>query len=650
MRLSEGLAQGGTGGLAPHGASGRSFAHALAACVLAVSLAAALCGHSRAAPPQSASAPASAPVTAPHRSGVGLNLAGWAYFSPDFPLIDQFKRSSGWLTQCEPSRDARCRDFGPDTGSWDTREQAKLDLDAQGWPRRLPSADDPQVRFRSVAVLLFNGNGHTHPIGKYVVAYSGKGVLAHDLAGRKIDQESRPGRDVVEVSNRDDGGWRIAIMATDPKDPLRNIRVFPPGGACQKSIQRYVESAAGCNPKSDGAFVPFDRFPADQLWHPRFLQDLRGFRVLRFMDWGQTNSSPLQHWAERPRLDAANWSGDGGVPIEAMLDLSRAAGADPWINLPMRASDDYVRSFAKLLREKLPAGRIAIVEYANEPWNQAFPVAKWMHDQALSHWPSGPARRAGEDALAVNWYAWRSARICQAIKAEWGAQQPAPVRCVLNGHAANPDQLKQTLACPLAAAELGAACAKRVDVLAVAPYFGGYLGEAEIRPLVQAWPKEPDGGLNRLFQELLAEDGRGAPVRPPLQGLHRNAPAGGALAQSRGWMRDAKAQADAYGLPLWAYEAGQHLTIPPDVDDPAWLALITAANRDPRMARAYERSLADWRAAGGQLVVWFNHMATPSKWGAWGLKEMPFSDAAVKWQAVRTMRDQLDCWWPKCAE
>ncbi|HEV8692455.1 MAG TPA: hypothetical protein VGQ91_19270 [Ideonella sp.] len=583
----------------------------------------------------------------PPRSGVGLNLATWAYYSPDFPLIDQFKRSSGWLTQCEPGRDARCRDFDRDASAWDTREQAKLDLDAQGWPRRLPAAGDGSARYRSVAVLLFNGNGHAHPAGKYVVTYNGKGQLAHDLLGRKLERESRPGRDVVEVSNQIDGGWRIAITATDPKDPLRNIRVFPPGGACQKALDHYVESATGCNVKAEGPFVPFEQFPADRIWHPRFLQDLQGFRVLRFMDWGETNSTAMQHWGERPLLDSAHWSAGNGVPVEAMLALSGAVGADPWLNLPMRASDDYVRGFARLLHDKLPAGRVAIVEYANEPWNQAFPVARWMRQQALSHWPGGAAKAGGEEALAVNWYAWRSARICQTIKAEWG-NQPAPVRCVLNSQAANPDLIKQTLACPQAAAELGSACAKRVDALAIAPYFGGYLGEGALRPLVADWPKDADGGRSRLFQELLAEDERGNPVRPPLQGRHREAPEGGALAQSRGWMRGAKALADSHGLPLWAYEAGQHLILPGGVEDPAWLALIAAANRDPRMARAYERSLADWRAAGGQLVVWFNHMATPSPSGAWGLKETQFSDAAVKWQAVRAMRDGLACWWPGC--
>ena len=583
----------------------------------------------------------------PVRSGLGLNLSAWDYFSPDFPLVDQFKRSSGWLTQCEPSQDKACRGFAKDASAWDTHEQAKLELDEQGWPRRLPDADDAQTRFRSVAVLLFNDNGHAHPAGKYVVTYEGKGVLVHDLIGRKIERESHHGRDVVQIDNQVDGGWRISIKATDPKDPLRNIRVFPPGGACQRDLGHYAETAAGCEAKTQGAFVPFEQFPADQRWHPRFVQDLRGFRVLRFMDWGKTNSSPLAHWADRPRPEDATWASAGGVPVEAMLDLARVAGADPWLNLPMQASDDYVRGFAKLLKAQLAPGQTAIVEYANEPWNQAFPVAGWMLQRAHGQWPN--AKTPNDATLVVNWYAWRSAQICQAIKAEW-AGQAAPVRCVLNVQAANPDLIRQTLACPQAAPTLGAPCAKRVDAVAIAPYFGGYLGTAELTPLVTGWPREADG-LNRVFQELLGEDSQGHAAKTPLQGRHAQAPEGGALAQSRGWMRTAKGLADAYDLPLWAYEGGQHLTLPPgSEDDRAWLDLIAAANRDARMGRAYQRHLGDWQAAGGQLFVWFNHATRPSKWGAWGLKETQFSDAFPKWQAVKAARDNQPCWWAGCLQ
>lgn len=622
--MAEGLAKGGMQERA-HGRAGCGWLASLVCLGLAVAL-------------------LPLPVQARTRAGVGLNLSPWDYYSADFPLIDQFKRSSGWLTQCEPQRDAACRGFTGDASAWDTRERTRLDLDAQGWVRRLPSADDTSVRFRAAAVLLFQGNGRAHPAGKYVVTYEGKGLLAHDLIGRKIESESRPGRDVVDVTNHTDGGWRLSLLATDPADPLRNIRVFPPGGACARDLGRYADSAAACDEKTHGAFVPFEKFPAELRWHPRYLQDLRGFRVLRFMDWAKTNHSPVEHWAERPQPDAASWSGEGGVPWEAMLDLTQAAGADPWLNLPMRADDDYVRGFARLLREKLPAGRVAIVEYANEPWNQAFPVAKWLQQRAAAQWPAA----AGDAASAANWYAWRSAQICQMVKAAWPGQA-APVRCVLNAHGAQPDLTAQMLACPQAAAALGAACGRRVDALAIAPYFGGYLGSAELRPLVAGWPQEPDGGLDKTFQELLAEDARGAPVAAtPLRG-QPGAAEGGALAQARALMRTARVQAARFGLPLWAYEGGQHLTMPPGADDASWLGLITRANRDPRMGRAYERHLADWRAAGGELFVWFNHVAQPSRWGVWGLKETQFSEASVKWQVVRGMRDGLACWWPGCA-
>ncbi|MFO1338063.1 MAG: hypothetical protein U1F53_07475 [Burkholderiaceae bacterium] len=579
------------------------------------------------------------------RSGLGLNLTGWDYYSPDFPIIDQFKRASVWLTQCDKLADAGCRDFAAGTSDWDTGEQAKLDLDEEGWVKSLPRPDDRSVRYRTVAVILFHGDGRAHPAGKYVVTYEGKGQLGHALIGRRVDALSRPGRDVVEVTNHTDDGWRIAITATDPRNPIRHIRIFPPGGACQQSMERYAAGPADCDARRDGRFVPFESFPPESVWHPRFLQDLRGFRVLRFMDWGKTNTAPTAEWSARPRMSDPSWGGSGGVPVEAMLDLSRAVGAQAWLNLPMRASDAYVREFARLLRQKLPPGQQVVVEYANEPWNMSFPAYGWMLQQARLKWPAA----AADPALAVSWHAWRTARICQAIKAEWPSPEAAPVRCVLNVQAASPWLAEQALLCRPAAAELGKACGNGVDAMAIAPYFGGYVSQAATRWLTASWPQDADGGLARLFTELTGTDASGKPVSPPLNGRHPDDPAPqGALEQARRWMVDAKALADKHGLPLWAYEAGQHLTMPPGSEDPAWLALISEANRDRRMGQAYLRYMADWRAAGGQTLVLFAHAGVPSKWGAWGLKETQFNDAFPKWQAALMWRDREACWWPGC--
>ena len=42
--------------------------------------------------------------------------------------------------------------------------------------------------------------------------------------------------------------------------------------------------------------------------------------TIRFMDWMDTNGSKPKRWADRPRLEDANWA-TKGVPVEVMVDL-----------------------------------------------------------------------------------------------------------------------------------------------------------------------------------------------------------------------------------------------------------------------------------------------------------------------------------------
>lgn len=580
-------------------------------------------------------------------SGVGLNLGSWDSYTPDEPMIDQFKRAKAWLTQCQPWADPSCKGFENGAGNFDTREQGKLDLDEQGWVRSLPSTNDATVKYRMVSALLFDGDGDARPAGRYVVLYDGKGTLEYSLAGKRVAGESRPGRDVVEVSADAKASLLISLRATDPKNHLRNIRVLPPGGVCEQAADTVVPGPAACRDGGRGSFVPFEKLLASQRWHPRYLKDLTGFRALRFLDWTRTNDSKLVSWNDRPRMESAVWSGEHGVPVEAMVDLANASRTDPWINLPTRADDDYARQFARTVKSQLARPRTLYLEYGNEPWNYAFSNSHWIKDQVATRWPGGRAP-AGQDAytLAANWYAWRAAHLCGIVKAEFGADA-ARVRCVANAQAANPWNADQVLACPLAAPVLGKPCNKIFDGLAVAPYFGGYLADAKAHELGSSWLREPDGGLTRLFDEILAQrDGKAVP--PPLQGRVTEGAAKGALSQAAAWIVGAKAVADRHGLPLLAYEGGQHLTLPPGPLDDNWLKLLIAANRDPRMGQAYARHLADWRSAGGQLFMFYSHVSRPGPYGFWGLKSSQAADADPKWRAALAYRDDTPCWWRGC--
>lgn len=572
------------------------------------------------------------------RSGLGLNLGHFSYYAQDTPTIDLMKRAGPWLTQCALHLHPGCKDFSAGARDFDTLEEAHLDLDANGWVRSLPAAGDTKLKYRRVMSAIASGG---IPAGNYTVLYDGAGTITYSGVGRKVAHESRPGRDIVAIAEPDKGDFFIAITATDPANHIRNVRILPPGGACGNDLATFAALSSACGgPK--GAFVPFEKFPQHaSTWHPAYLKDLQRFRTLRFMDWAQTNTAQITSWAQRPQLNDRSWAGSNGAPVETIFDLANKVGADPWVTLPPKVDDDYVRQFARLARERLAPGLGLNLEYANEAWNYGFKAAHWMLAQAKTTWPDEVAKGTNVYVLQANWYAKRLAEVCQLTKAEFGAQA-SRVRCIFGAQAAGTWTTEQGLICSVAARTLGQACSKFIDVLAVAPYFGHYVAEPKFRATILGWYTEPDGGLGKLFAEIQPTAGSPAPLAR-ISGLDE-----GALGGSRAWMAANQQLAKKYGLPLWAYEAGQHLVPAPNETDDKLLNLMITANRDARMQAAYTRYFADWQAAGGQTMAMYAHLGRPSKWGMWGLKENQFNDNAPKWQAVLQQRDQMRCWWPGC--
>jgi hypothetical protein len=100
------------------------------------------------------------------------------------------------------------------------------------------------------------------------------------------------------------------------------------------------------------------------------------------------------------------------------------------------------------------------------------------------------------------------------------------------------------------------------------------------------------------------------------------------------------AVAARYGVPLIAYEGGQHLLGSEALrTDPTLNALYDAANRDARMGTLYSRYLQDWADAGGQLFVHFANTYAYGQGGRFGSLEYlsqpradaPKYDALMRW-------------------
>lgn len=62
-----------------------------------------------------------------------------------------------------------------------------------------------------------------------------------------------------------------------------------------------------------------------------------------------------------------------GESWQSAIDLANATHTDMWINIPVMATDDYVKSLAALIKSKLDPGLHVYVEWSDEIWNYANP-------------------------------------------------------------------------------------------------------------------------------------------------------------------------------------------------------------------------------------------------------------------------------------
>ncbi|MDD2770550.1 MAG: cellulose-binding protein, partial [Methylococcus sp.] len=186
--------------------------------------------------------------------------------------------------------------------------------------------------------------------------------------------------------------------------------------------------------------------------------------------------------------------------------------------------------------------------------------------------------------------------------------------------------VQQALDCPLWAAENGgSACVQHnIRAIAIAPYFGYYLGLPENLTSVDTWASQSDGGLTSLFGELLQGGGLST------------SPVGGALEDAHQQMLQYKATASLYGTQLVAYEGGQHVAgVGSVVDNDAATNLFMTANRDSRMGETYRQYLDDWCNTTGELINLWTCVGDYSKWGSWGLLEYRDQGSSPKFDAVK---------------
>lgn len=357
------------------------------------------------APTRTASTPAADTV-------IGTNLHRVIDWGTAWPFVDIFKIARPWFSNRAGAP------FG---------QGGPLNLTPQGWVASLnPGQWADTIMFSSSAF---------YPAGQYVLLYDGEGTIQFLSNSATITSQS-PGRMVLNVTPRV-GGIELRLAATNPANPVRNIRLIMPG---------------------------FEGTYQTQPFHPLFLERLARFKAIRFIDWMRTNGSPVVNWADRATLDSATQATDRGVALEYMIQLANTLQANPWFNMPHAASDDYVRRFATMVRDQLNPSLRVYIEYSNETWNVQFGQAAYVQQRGMELGLAGDSFTAG-----LRYHARRAVEIFTIWEQVFGGRNRL-VR-VLASQSVNPATGQQVMDWQNAY--------QHADALAIAPYFGGRQGAPE---------------------------------------------------------------------------------------------------------------------------------------------------------------------------
>jgi hypothetical protein len=521
---------------------------------------------------------------------LGVNLEGLSDWARLPPFVDAMKTSRPWGTPDAP---------------WNEISQ----VDARGWP----TVDAGVVVVGQTVDVGDEGRPYQYlKPGTYRLRFTGKAT---------VTATASPGVDVRNYlydasANRSSAD--VVVGATSPNIMLsfRNTN----GGVQDVSLRR-------------------PGYDEKQTFTNEFVQAIAPFGVLRFMDFLATNGTQVRSWSERTTPASTTQATIKGGAYEYAIQMANELQKDIWINVPVLADDDYVRSLAELLKQSLAPGRVVYVEYSNELWNYSFTATGQNSKAAVAEAIAGDTTltwgtqctQAMFDASSGScnpaWAAFHRAgkrivRISQIFSEVLGAEafntRFRPVFATQWDNSAIAEQVLKNIA------QYRGVPSSLLHGIASAPYL--YMAPE----LTTASALTPDEALQSLQSSFDKNYSTFFDVGTYVNGAYVR----GAAFTGKDWSRSThKALADYYRIKNMAYEGGIDMgqsktSIPAKIQ----------ANRDPRMGEIVKSELAQWFGCGNDLFMYYSLSSPWGEHGYWGLTNN-WDLNTPKYQAARQVAE-----------
>ena len=323
---------------------------------------------------------------------------------------------------------------------WDKISGGAANLDANYWP-----TEDARV-------LVYHGLNTNNNHGTYKMTFNGQATLSTgDATISNQSYNSSTNITSADLIISSSTNSQLFINFTNTK---RTSTSATNTGVTNVKLMRPISAGSS------------QSYASTAVFNTEYINQLAPFKCIRGLGWSAINSCGDSLWSDRtlwthasqspPALPGRTYGWEGrGASWESLIMFANETGKDLWINIPHKATNDYITNLANLIKNgnshvaPLRSDVKLYVEYSNEIWNWAgaFRQTPWTRDKARNYgMPLTFDGETDENQLMYRYKALRTVEISNIFRSVFGdAQMMTRVRPLLCWQQAYNDLTSRTL-------------------------------------------------------------------------------------------------------------------------------------------------------------------------------------------------------------